>query len=133
MNGIFSGEEWLFEMLQGRNERFWRMFGMNKVVFQALVQELGDLGSLGNSHYFNQVLNSLVGKFYRKWVPFAQNQVPTQIREEPKFFPYFKDAIGAIDGSHFHAQVLDALSLNSTKDKGYERSVQKNVVDRLLG
>ncbi|KAJ3817875.1 hypothetical protein F5880DRAFT_1705880 [Lentinula raphanica] len=29
--------------------------------------------------------------------------------------------------------VLDALSLDGTKGEGYERSVQKNVVDRLLG
>ncbi|KAJ3791629.1 hypothetical protein GGU11DRAFT_645558, partial [Lentinula aff. detonsa] len=53
--------------------------------------------------YFNEVLNAIVGKFYKKWVPFPQNEVPAPIRDEPKFFPYFKDAIGAIDGSHFHA------------------------------
>ena len=28
------------------------------------------------------------------------NNIPAKIQQNPKFFPYFRDAIGAIDGSH---------------------------------
>jgi hypothetical protein len=36
-------------------------------------------------------------------IPTADTPVSTQIRHNPKRWPYFKDAIGAIDGSHIHA------------------------------
>lgn len=42
--------------------------------------------------------------FYTKYVrqPKAGDPVPHQIHHNPKFWPYFKDALGAIDGSHIH-------------------------------
>ena len=41
--------------------------------------------------------------FYSKYVqlPGADSQVLPQIRNNPKFWPYFKDALGVLDGSHF--------------------------------
>ena len=47
----------------------------------------------------------MVGKFYTKWVPLPPNEVPPEIANNDKFFPYFEDCLGAIDGSHFHAKV----------------------------
>jgi DDE superfamily endonuclease len=35
--------------------------------------------------------------------PKAQDHVPSKIRRNPKFYPYFKDAVGALDGSHIHS------------------------------
>ena len=35
--------------------------------------------------------------------PTEDTPVSSQIRDNPKRWPYFKDAIGAIDGSHIHA------------------------------
>jgi hypothetical protein len=42
--------------------------------------------------------------FYTKYVllPTADDPVPPEIRENPKLWPYFKDALGALDGSHIH-------------------------------
>jgi hypothetical protein len=42
--------------------------------------------------------------FYTKCVhlPTADDPVPPEIRNQPKFWPYFKDALGALDGSHLH-------------------------------
>ncbi|XP_018500074.2 uncharacterized protein LOC103935510 [Pyrus x bretschneideri] len=34
------------------------------------------------------------------------SMVPTKIRESTRFYPYFKDCIGAIDGTHLPAMVL---------------------------
>ena len=43
--------------------------------------------------------------FYTKYVnpPFEGDPIPESIHLNPKFYPYLKDAIGAIDGTHFHA------------------------------
>ena len=43
--------------------------------------------------------------FYTNHVhlPTAGHPVPPEIRENTKFWPYFKDALGALDGSHIHS------------------------------
>src|SRR5438128_10255448 len=39
--------------------------------------------------------------FYTKYVQFPTREViPENIQHNPKFWPYFRNAIGAIDGSH---------------------------------
>ena len=42
--------------------------------------------------------------FYTNHVrlPNANDPVPPEIQQNPKFWPYFKDALGAIDGSHIN-------------------------------
>jgi len=43
--------------------------------------------------------------FYTKYVclPTTDDPVPPEIYNNPKFWPYFKDALGALDGSHIHS------------------------------
>ena len=43
--------------------------------------------------------------FYTKYVrlPTADDAVPPEIRQNSKFWPYFKDVLGALDGSHIHS------------------------------
>ena len=43
--------------------------------------------------------------FYTKYVllPSVDDPVPPEIRHNSKFWPYFKDALGALDGSHIHS------------------------------
>ena len=43
--------------------------------------------------------------FYTNYVhlPTHNNPVPPEIRNNPKFWPYFKDALGALDGSHIYS------------------------------
>lgn len=39
--------------------------------------------------------------FYNRYVKFpCVDKVPPQIRENPKFFPYFEGCLGAVDGTH---------------------------------
>lgn len=42
--------------------------------------------------------------FYNRYVvlPKADDPTPLRIQEDPKLFPFFKDAIGAIDGTHLN-------------------------------
>lgn len=52
--------------------------------------------------YFKKILYVLCSApFYTKFVQFPTGQtIPQKIRANSKFYPYFRDAIGAIDGSH---------------------------------
>ena len=36
-------------------------------------------------------------------LPEVGDPVPDYILDDPKLFPFFEDALGAIDGSHFNA------------------------------
>ena len=52
------------------------------------------------------LLNMLVSKeFYDHYVHLPKNEVPPEILNNPKFFPFFKDCRGALDGSLLHAFV----------------------------
>ncbi|KAJ8522016.1 hypothetical protein ONZ45_g1366 [Pleurotus djamor] len=58
------------------------------------------------SKYFRQVLLAVSSPpFYTKYVylPSADSTVPIPIYENPKWYPFFDGAIGAMDGSHFAA------------------------------
>jgi hypothetical protein len=37
----------------------------------------------------------------------------------PKFWPFFKDAIGAIDGTHIHVTIAEKDKIKYTNKKGY--------------
>ncbi|KAJ7652319.1 hypothetical protein B0H17DRAFT_887275, partial [Mycena rosella] len=49
------------------------------------------------------ILLMLVGSFYQKHVHLPLDETPIEIRENPKFYPYFRNCCGAIDGLYFHA------------------------------
>jgi hypothetical protein len=56
-----------------------------------------------NYRVFHRVLAAVTSRpFYHLYVkqPRRSSPTPTQIQDSPKFYPFFKDAIGAIDGTH---------------------------------
>ncbi|KAJ6568514.1 hypothetical protein B0H19DRAFT_852484, partial [Mycena capillaripes] len=57
------------------------------------------------SKYFRHVLIAISSPpFYTRYVhlPSMNDPVPESIRSNPKFFPFFRDAIGSIDGTHIN-------------------------------
>ncbi|CAL9007573.1 unnamed protein product [Prunus brigantina] len=54
-----------------------------------------------NFHKILKALNSIASDWMAKPGP----AVPSKIRESTRFYPYFKDCIGAIDGTHIPAMV----------------------------
>ena len=55
------------------------------------------------SRYFKQVLQALATPhFYTTyvWLPDAKSPTPIEIQRSRKFYPFFKGALGAIDGTH---------------------------------
>lgn len=65
------------------------------------LQEVYYYSALTISRYFYQVLNSLV-ELYKEVVKMLDKQalIPERIEDSGKFFPYFRDYIGAIDRSY---------------------------------
>ncbi|KIK14211.1 hypothetical protein PISMIDRAFT_17463 [Pisolithus microcarpus 441] len=55
------------------------------------------------SRYFKKMVEAFSeGPIYGTYVrlPRADSPIPSRIANNPKFYPFFKDAIGAIDGTH---------------------------------
>ncbi|XP_020597781.1 uncharacterized protein LOC110037464, partial [Phalaenopsis equestris] len=57
------------------------------------------------SRYFSMGLNALVSLAYKLIKPKDPifQTIPTQITNDPRYMPFFKDCIGAIDGTHVDA------------------------------
>ncbi|KAJ7593605.1 hypothetical protein C8J56DRAFT_711151, partial [Mycena floridula] len=52
------------------------------------------------SKYFHRILNMLVSPlFYGSYVKLPPAKIPPEIRNNPHYYPFFKDCIGAVDGS----------------------------------
>jgi len=56
------------------------------------------------NRYFNLVLNSLV-ELHTSIVTLLVNECPYEVECNKKFYPYFKDVLGAINGTHIFAHV----------------------------
>nr|XP_023914167.1 uncharacterized protein LOC112025719 [Quercus suber] len=54
--------------------------------------------------YFKVVLRGVL-KLYRTLIRLRSEDTPQEIRNSRRFYPYFKDCVGAIDGTHVRASV----------------------------
>ncbi|KAJ7084132.1 hypothetical protein C8R44DRAFT_534468, partial [Mycena epipterygia] len=57
------------------------------------------------SKYFRRILVAVSSPpFYTKYVklPRVDDPIPPRIADNPKWFPFFQDAIGAMDGTHIN-------------------------------
>lgn len=61
------------------------------------------------SRYFRQVLYA-VGELRGEMIKSPTGRTPSKIRTSPRWYPYFKDCIGAIDGTHVTARVSRSQS-----------------------
>ena len=57
--------------------------------------------------------------------PTAATKVPTAVRRNPKFYPFFKTCVGAIDGTHISVEV-------STGDRARYRDRNGNLTINVL-
>ena len=71
------------------------------------------------SRHFHKVLNGIVSlQSHFIQLP-DENMVPDEIRSSAKFFPYFRNCIGAIDGTHLPVSVSEPLTPRFRNRKGY--------------
>jgi len=57
--------------------------------------------------------------------PDANQPTHPRVRNDPKMFPYFKDCLGAPDGTHIHAHVPDGDQVRYRNRKG---DISQNVL-----
>ncbi|XP_028783182.1 uncharacterized protein LOC114739297 isoform X2 [Neltuma alba] len=68
------------------------------------VQELFRYSGETISRHFNNVLNAIMSISLDFFKP-PGSEVPSEIVEDPRFYPYFKDCVGAVDGIHMPVMV----------------------------
>ncbi|XP_059626465.1 uncharacterized protein LOC132269327 [Cornus florida] len=140
-DSMLQGEDYIFEVLNGHEERFYENFRMYPNTFRALCRELKLLGLKDSkflmveeqvaiflltvshnernrvvaerfqhststiSYHFHTVLKLICELGTKIIVPPDLNEIPKEIKNNPKFYPYFKNCVGAIDGTRIHAVV----------------------------
>ncbi|KAK5826076.1 hypothetical protein PVK06_020984 [Gossypium arboreum] len=57
------------------------------------------------SFLFARVVLRAILKLYKLVIRLPDESIPSEIRNNPRFYPYFKDCIGALDGTHVRASV----------------------------
>ncbi|XP_062094130.1 protein ALP1-like [Humulus lupulus] len=57
------------------------------------------------SHYFRKVLKAICRLSKELITPPSFNETPPQIQFDPRYYPFFKNCVGAIDGTHISAHV----------------------------
>nr|XP_020198761.2 protein ALP1-like [Aegilops tauschii subsp. strangulata] len=70
------------------------------------------------SRYFKQLLYA-VGELRGEMIRRPSGQTPPKIHGSPRWYPYFKDCIGAIDGTHVTARVPRSQSAAYRRRKHY--------------
>ena len=73
--------------------------------YHGMSSKLSDLHVLICFSYFCKMVFIFSSTlFYMKYVQMrAETDIQDEIHNNPRFWPYFKDATGALDGSHIHA------------------------------
>ncbi|ODN73084.1 hypothetical protein L198_08314, partial [Cryptococcus wingfieldii CBS 7118] len=73
---------------------------------------------------FRKVLKSITSPdFYGRWVqqPTSETPIDPRLADNPKFYPFFRECVGAIDGTHVPVTVRD-ISPDAWRDRNGQRS-----------
>ncbi|KAK3219588.1 hypothetical protein Dsin_013558 [Dipteronia sinensis] len=90
------------ELMRNNSGFGWDPIGKKVTTSDEVWEEYLKFATSENFHKMLKALNTLSKDMMAKPGPV----VPAKIRENTKFFPYFKDCIGAIDGTHIPATVM---------------------------
>ncbi|XP_026434306.1 protein ALP1-like [Papaver somniferum] len=116
-DSILSGSAHVDEILNGHDVRRQISFRMEKHVFLSLCELLQEKQLLRHSKGVRveekvEIFMLAIGHNERNRILQERFQhsgpsTPDEIRENPRFYPYFKNCIGAIDGTHIPAMVSE--------------------------
>ncbi|GMJ08497.1 hypothetical protein like AT5G41980 [Hibiscus trionum] len=56
-------------------------------------------------HRYFKIMLRAISKLYKLVIRLPDESTPPKIRNNPRFYPYFKDCVGALDGTHVCASV----------------------------
>ncbi|KAM6583514.1 hypothetical protein CsatB_010516 [Cannabis sativa] len=101
-NSALSGHEYVMEVLHGHDSRCYDLFRMDKDVFKLFCGVLKEKNLLKNSRYLSVEEQVAVLLFV---IGHNERHLPSEIRFNPKYYPFFKNCVGAIDGTHISAHI----------------------------
>ncbi|XP_022899282.1 uncharacterized protein LOC111412579 [Olea europaea var. sylvestris] len=110
-----TGMKFVMEILNGNDRRCQEMFRMEKHAFCKLCDRLRSYGLCSSK---GVQLEGAVCMFLMTLGHGVGNRM-IQERSNPKYWPYFKDCIGAIDGTHIHASLPTNEQIPYIGRKGY--------------
>ncbi|KAF7322186.1 putative nuclease HARBI1-like protein [Mycena kentingensis (nom. inval.)] len=93
---------------------YWMVHGSSQRELMERFQHSGDT----ISKYTNRVLGLVCGSFYRKYVRPPLDEPPEIIRDNPRYFPFFRHCRGAVDGVHIDAHVAASDAIRYRDRKG---------------
>lgn len=102
----------MFLHVVGHNQRF-------RVIHQSFVRSIETV-----SRYFKEVLFA-IGELRGDMIKPPSNETDIKISTSHRWYPYFKDCVGAIDGTHVHARVPAKIS---TTFRGRKHYTTQNVL-----
>ncbi|KAF8151550.1 hypothetical protein B0H34DRAFT_623302, partial [Crassisporium funariophilum] len=73
--------------------------GSSSRMLQERFQRSGS--TISQSVYIRKLTKILAGRFYRKYVQLMPDEIPAEIRNNPKLSPYFDECRGTMDGVQF--------------------------------
>src|SRR5213079_3209405 len=70
------------------------------------------------SRYFHAVVQA-INRLVPEYIKLSNtNEIPMAVITNPKFYPFFKHCIGALDGTHIEAKVSEAQAAAFRNRKG---------------
>ncbi|KAF7117139.1 hypothetical protein RHSIM_RhsimUnG0001400 [Rhododendron simsii] len=70
------------------------------------------------SYYFNEAMYAIIS-LHDEFIKPPRGETPQEIRENPRFWPYFKDCVGAVDGTHIPAKLPSDVIARFRSRKGW--------------
>ncbi|XP_057480341.1 uncharacterized protein LOC130767481 isoform X2 [Actinidia eriantha] len=110
-----NGAKFVDEVLNGQNEHCLENFRMDKHVFYKLCDILQARGLLRHTNrikieeqlaiFMFIIGHNLRTRAVQELFRYSGPDIPPEVREDPRFYPYFKDCVGAVDGIHIPVMV----------------------------
>ena len=154
---VYTGIEWVEDILNGHQERCQRNFRMKRLCFLTLCERLENYGLQPTSEVTTKEMLAIFLYIIASGLPMRQvaerfqrsqstisvyfnivlevvlllsrdiirpddpqfNAVPDQIRNSNRYYPYFRNCIGAIDGTHVDAHLAPDKIQPFIGRKGY--------------
>ncbi|KAG8485785.1 hypothetical protein CXB51_019130 [Gossypium anomalum] len=124
MDSNYTGQMWVDEVLNGHDDRCMNSFRMPKNIFHSLLHDLQT--NYGLKHGKSRKVNSRKYRtiFARMGIDTIKpiegqfEEVPNHIRHDTRYWPHFKDCIGAIDGTHIKACISPSCQIPYIGRKG---------------
>ncbi|KAL5581833.1 hypothetical protein UlMin_014275 [Ulmus minor] len=102
---IRTGHQYMLELLNQHPDRIFNKIRMYRPCFEMLIQ-------VTISVVFTRICKAIASLSQTFIKPPNFDAIPDEIRWNPKYYPYFQNCVGAIDGTHIAAHAPADMANN---------------------